>query len=247
MITVLVCRGIGEPMHTGLPSYVTRLLTSRFRVIEVPWEATYGPFGGGLGGSSYDAALASGRLMLLEYIRRYPGAILLSYSAGAALAGNVAAEIGRGVHPGLEVRAVGLLADPLRPKSVELPGHGIAGERPIQASFPVWQVADPRDPIPCCTSEALYTLADQSAAFSLVDPAAWGWDLIDRLKNDRWQEVKRLQFWRIPEILTRYRIAIEHVQRYLGPDHVSYPVRNYPGTSRTYTEWLADRINEIRE
>ncbi|WP_213573301.1 alpha/beta fold hydrolase [Rhodococcus sp. USK13] len=253
MITVLRCRGVGEPMgEASMLANVTRHLDpERFRVVEVPWSAQYGPVPAPLG-SSFDTSLRSGRTMLLDYIRRDPNPVVITgYSGGGALAGNVAAEIARGEHPELDVRGVGLISDPLMPWPYSPAGPttwGIAGERWIDArAFPLWHLADPADVITCCPAESpLRTLADQSAAFSLVDPREWGWDLIRRVREKRWQAT--IRDWRnVPEVWRAYSAAIDGVRGYLTGEHDSYHLRHYPGSTRTYTEWLADRINEIRE
>ncbi|MFE5699952.1 hypothetical protein [Rhodococcus koreensis] len=254
MITVLRCRGIGEPMGDAsmLANVTKHLDDKRFRVVEVPWAASYGPVPAPFG-TSFDSSLSTGRTMLLDYIRRDPNpVVLLGYSGGAALAGDVAAEIGAWKHPDLDVRAAGLISDPLRPYSwganvTGLPGRGIAGSRPISGAARVWHMADPADVITCCPLDSpLRTLADQSAALSLADPRSWGWDLITRLRQGRWQAT--IRDWRnVPEVWRAYGAAIAGARGYLGADHTSYHLRRYPGSTRTYTEWLADRINEIRE
>ncbi|MFF1531464.1 hypothetical protein [Cellulomonas sp. NPDC058312] len=251
MITVLCCRGIGEGRRENLLSDMTRRLDPwRFRAREVPWQASYGPVPDPWG-SAFDAALYDGRNLLLEMIRHDPYPVVLAgYSGGGALAGNVAAEIGRGEHPDLDVRGVGLVSDPLRSLSSTVnpgaEGWGIAGRRYIPRQFPVWHLADPTDVITCCPPHSpLRTIADQSAAFSLADPAAWGGDLIDRLKTKRWQEVK-VDWMKLFDTFAQYRQAQHDAEGYLfRGDHTSYATRRVPGSTRTYTQWLADRINEI--
>ena len=256
MLSVLVCRGIGESKPSPMLSNVTRLLDpKRFVVKEVPWSASYGsvpaPFG-----SSFDTSLREGRTLLLRMIKDDPNpVILLGFSGGAALAGNVAAEIGRGEHPQLVVNGVGLISDPLRHTlntNDKVTGwgtdkFGIAGARAIVANFPVWSMADPADVITCCpVNSPLRTISDQSAAFSLIDPKAWGWDLVERLRQQRWQAT--IRDWRnVREVWAAYSAAIDGAQGYLfARDHISYASRIYRD-GKTYTQWLADRINEIRE
>ncbi|QSE94169.1 alpha/beta fold hydrolase [Rhodococcus pseudokoreensis] len=250
MITVLCCRGIGESMGDGsmLANVTKHLDPRRFRVVEVPWSAQYGPVPAPLG-SSFDTSLRTGRLMLLDYIRRDPNpVVIIGYSGGGALAGNVAAEIARGEHPALDVRGVGLISDPLRPMTRTDYTWGIAGKRWINADFPVWHLADPSDVITSCPEDSpLRTFADQSASFALADLRSWGWDLVDRIRRRRWQATIR-DWHNAPEIWRAYTQALHGADGYLRRgDHTSYHLRRYPGSTRTYTEWLADRINEIRE
>ncbi|RYE43674.1 MAG: hypothetical protein EOP24_27500 [Hyphomicrobiales bacterium] len=252
MITVLRCRGIGEPMgDDGMLANVTKHLDPmRFVVREVPWAAQYGPVPTPLG-SAFDTSLRTGRAMLLDYIDRDPNpVVLLGYSGGSALAGNVAAEIGKGQHPHLDIRGVGLISDPLQPSwhSTKRGAWGIAGDRPIPGRFPVWYVMDTADVICWCPSDSpLRTLADQSAAFSLVDPRAWGADLLGRLTSGRWQAVK-VDWLNIPATLAQYGQAKHDAKGYLfRGDHTSYAVRRFPNSPLTYCEWLADRINRIEE
>ncbi|MDF3309786.1 hypothetical protein P3H15_32730 [Rhodococcus sp. T2V] len=248
MITVLRCRGIGEPMgdESMLANVTKHLDPARFRVREVPWSAQYGPVPAPLG-SAFDTSLREGRKILLDMIAADPYPVILKgYSGGAALVGNVAAEIARGEHPSLDVRGVGLISDPLSPRVVNREGWGIAGSRWIGGSFPVWHMSDPADVIACCPVDSpLRTIADQTAAMSLADPRAWGADLIGRLRAGRWQAT--IRDWRnIPAVLRTYGQAINDAEGYLTGDHTSYAHRIYRD-GRTYTQWLADRINEIRE
>ncbi|QDQ93727.1 hypothetical protein FND50_25190 [Rhodococcus sp. WB9] len=254
MITVLRCRGIGEPMgEASMLANVTKHLDlARFRVVEVPWSAQYGPVPAPLG-SSFDTALRSGRTMLLDHIRRDPNPVVITgYSGGGALAGNVAAEIAHGEHPELDVRGVGLISDPLMPWPYSPAGPttwGIAGEREIdERAFPVWHLADPADVITCCPADSpLRTFADQSAAFALADLRSWGYDLVDRVRTRRWQATIR-DWHNAPEVWRAYTQALHDADGYLRlGHHTSYHLRRYPGSTRTYTEWLADRINEIQE
>ncbi|AOW92279.1 hypothetical protein BFN03_04985 [Rhodococcus sp. WMMA185] len=251
-ITVLTCRGVGEPFPSPMLANVTRLLDPRrFRVNAVQWEASYGPVPD-LHGISFDEALRSGRELLLDTVANDPNpVILVGYSAGAALVGNVAEEIACTNLPGMNVRGVGLISDPLRsprnPVNPGATGWGIAGRRPIGSVFPVWHCADPADAITCCPPNSpLRTFADQSAAFSLADPHAWVADLLDRLRTRRWQAT--IRDWRnIPHVWRAYSRAIAGVRGYLNGEHTSYHLRRYPGSTRTYCEWLADRINQVKE
>ena len=248
MITVLRARGIGEPISgdSQMLGNVTLLLDkARFVIKNVPWSAQYGPAPTPLG-ESFTVALEHGRTRLLNMIYDDPNpVVMLGYSGGAALVGNVAAEIGLGLWPELDVRGVGLIADPCRsPVNSVNPGavdFGVARARAVVAPFPVWQLADPADAIPCCPPNSPFrTFSDESAAFSLIDPAAWGRDLYGRIETHHMQDVN--------SHIADYARALWDLDGYLRRgDHTSYHRRAFPGTNRTYCGWLADRINEIRE
>lgn len=254
MITVIKCNGVGERQGDGnMLANVTKLLDpKRFVVKELPYSVSYGPVPAPLG-SSFDTSLREGRTLLLDMIRRDPNpVVLLGYSGGAALAGNVAAEIGAWKHPDLDVRATGLISDPLRPYGWGGlgfgTGWGIAGSRVIPGAARVWHMADPADVITCCpVNSPLRTFAAQSSAFSLVDPIAWGWDLIDKLRHP-WKWPGSAIDWSDPlGTIARFKAARIGAEGYLlRGSHTNYHTRIYRD-GRTYCEWLADRINEIRE
>lgn len=223
-VTVFTCRGIGEPLHGGqMLDHVTQHFPDDWQVIKVPWEAQYGPVGtAGPGGSSFDRSLTLGQHLLREMITDAgpDPIVLLGYSGGAALAGHVAAEL----EPDLaeKVAAVGLMADPFQPRGVSEHGFGIAGSRNPFHPGTVWSWSD-ADPI-CVTPELspLRTIADQTAAMALGDPAAWGQDLVDRLRRGRWQP--SAIDWRDPlGTLRRYGDAIDAARRYLINHTADYP------------------------
>lgn len=223
-VSVFTCRGIGEPLHGGqMLDHVTRYFPDDWQVIKVPWEAQYGPVGqAGVVGSSFDRSLTLGQHLLVEMIDDAgpDPIVLLGYSGGAALAGHVAAELGRDLSE--KVAAVGLLSDPFQPRGVSEHGFGIAGHRPLDHPGIVWSYSD-ADPI-CVTPELspLRTIADQTAAMALGDPAAWGTDLIDRLKRGRWQP----SAWQWDDVLgsiRRYGEAIDAAGRYLTRHTADYP------------------------
>lgn len=242
MTTVIRCRGIGEPItgRTLLHDATDQLHPDEFRPIELPWAATYGPVPG-LHGASFDSALADGREMLLDTIRAAPGNVALAgYSGGAMLAGNVAAEIGRGDHGEnmrRKVTAVALVADPAQPRGQAANGSfGVTGSRDIYG-VPVRWTWDERDPIPCTPDlSPLRTIADQTAAMSLVDPAAWSLDLLDRLRRGRWQP-SAWHWWDIIGSIRRYAHAAEQAAYYLDGGHV----RAYIGEQLDATAaWIAE-------
>jgi len=235
---VITVRGISEPIESPMLANVTKLIRNA-EVAPIPYSAQYGPVPR-LTGMSFDRTVAQGESLLRAELDKGP-AVVLAYSAGALIAGNVAARGHR------NIRAVGLISDPMRSTTTADGTWGIAGNRWIPGTFPVWQMADPKDVITCCPANSpLRTVSDQSSAFSLVDPLAWSWDLVERLRQQRWQAT--IRDWRnLREVWAAYSAAIDGAQGYLfARDHVSYGKRIYRD-GRTYCEWLADRINEIRE
>lgn len=239
MITVLYARGIGERVGIAgmCQNVIGHLDPGRFRAVEVPWPATYGPVGENLRGAGYTDALAKGYELVYDAISTTPGpVVLLGYSGGASLMGDVASFIGReGVADFLQVVGVALIADPHQPRGISVHGHGVAGPRPIDG-VPAWWAYSDRDPI-CVTPELspLRTLADQSAAMSLADPAAWGRDLANRMMRSRFQP--SAIDWRDPiGSSRRYYEAAGAVLRYLT-NHYS----DYRGD---LTEQLARQITE---
>lgn len=237
--TILYARGIGEPPgKPGMCHQVIRHLDrERFRAVEVTWPATYGPVGGNPQGESYERALAIGYEQVLDAITRSQDpVVLLGYSGGATLMGDVAAAFGR-QYSGRRGHVLGvtLIADPHQPRGISPHGHGVAGHRPIDG-VPAWWAYSDRDPI-CVTPELspLRTLADQSAAMSLADPAAWGRDLHDRLRTARWQP--SAWDWHDPiGSIRRYSDAADAVRRY-----IVHHTADYLGA---LTEQLADQITE---
>ncbi|PTR42052.1 hypothetical protein C8K38_111221 [Rhodococcus sp. OK611] len=246
MITVLCCRGIGEPLRDNMLAGVTRRLDpTRFQVVEVPWAASYGPVPLPLG-PAFDQSLADGRALLLRLIAEDPNPVLLlGYSGGAALAGHVAAEIAKGWHPGLEVVGAGLVSDPFTPGHASpAPGRwGIAGPRSIPSRFPVWWVSDPADVICCCPAGSpVRTLADQTSAASLSNLVAWAANLRWRLEFQQWQQVA-IDWGNREQVKAIYRQALHDVDGYLRRgDHTGYGVRRAPGSHLTYLDQLAYNI-----
>jgi hypothetical protein len=195
VIDVLLLPGTGYP-HGGdgvCETFMRALDPAKFRARIVSYPATYG----GLQ-LAYGDSCAIGRLVLLRAIGDTANKVVIGgFSAGAKIAGDVAAEIGRGEHPHLEVLGCALIADPERPQGAGMPGrpiiggYGIGGQREIEGVRTWWSAAV-GDPITALgAGSPLRSIADLTEFFSVADPVAaqrWGADLLDRARRGRWQQ-----------------------------------------------------------
>ncbi|WP_052373503.1 cutinase family protein, partial [Nocardia otitidiscaviarum] len=192
--------GFGRSPDDISLTFAKHLDANRFRFLPVRYPADYGA------AVSYADSRADGRQALIDAIRATPNLVVLGgYSQGAGIAGDLAAEIGRGQHPDLEVVGCALIADPARPPRSGMPhrppasGYGITGARDV-LGVPTWWAAAEGDPI--CSLPAgnpLRTLADVTEYYSLADAAdAWRWmqSLLARAEQGRWQRWWSLRHWR---------------------------------------------------
>ncbi|MFR9750480.1 PE-PPE domain-containing protein [Nocardia sp. 004] len=177
----------------------------------VPYPADYG------NQVTYADSAAVGRRALIEAIEATGNRVVLAgYSQGAGIVGDLAAEIGRGEFPLLEVVACALIADPLRPMGACIDtdpgGYGIAGQRPI-TGIPTYWAAAAGDPITALPAgNPLRSIADLSAYFSLRSPEAmlrWGQSLIE-VAIDR-----QLQRWWSPRNWHSWGGAVAYLRGYL--------------------------------
>ncbi|MGW6121481.1 hypothetical protein ACWFRF_20735 [Nocardia sp. NPDC055165] len=202
MIDVLIVPGTGSPRGDAITTTFSNALDQqRFAPSIVPYPATYG----GLE-APYAESRALGRAALMRAIWRASNPVIIAgYSQGAGIAGSLAAEIGAGAHPDLEVYACALIADPLRPPGAGMPhrppapGYGIAGERPIYG-LPTWWAAAPGDPITALPAgNPLRSIADLTEWWALGNPIAaarWGQDLVDKCRTGAFQRWWSLENWR---------------------------------------------------
>lgn len=249
-ITVIRCRGIGEPMSKNTLQTVTdRLDRNRFKVIELVWSASFGPVPS-KDGDSFGVSVSQAEATLRKLILDQPGpVILIGYSGGAQVVGNVAADAA--LHrPSIreKIIAVGLISDPSR-HTVQIVGQnrggqGIMGGRYIpEDHFKVWQLSAWGDPISEQPNiRALEDLAAGIEFWSLKDPGAW----MDDIKRKAF--AGRLRFWE-PRSLASWGLAYQWSLGYTRDRrHNSYHVeliRGVPGPPRTYTEHLAALIGEF--
>ncbi|MCM6777263.1 PE-PPE domain-containing protein [Nocardia sp. CDC159] len=210
MITVLTCRGTGEPLgaSTNLLTAVTRRLDPDKYVLgpDVDYPASVGPINPrrDLGGCSERQSVEVGVVALAAAIRRAPTKVgLLGYSLGAQVLTRFLEAKARGEFPDCELVWSATIANPLRREGDSIDpsptGFGINGQR---GEWPgdifTWEVACPLDPITSCPADSpLRNLADAVSAFGFAELGGWSLDLADRLRRNRWQP-NRIEWWRHP-------------------------------------------------
>ncbi|AHH20769.1 hypothetical protein NONO_c59930 [Nocardia nova SH22a] len=203
MIDVFMLPGTGFP-HGGdglCEGFIARLDPKRFRGHVVDYPAAVG----GLL-MPYRQSRTDGRKALIDAIRATSNLALIGgFSQGAGIAMDLAADIGSGLLPDLEIVGCAAIADPARPAGGGLPGQeptggfGITGERAVPG-VPAWWAAHPGDPITALPGGSpIRAIADAVEYYSLASPVAmaqWGDDLIDRIRHNRWQRWWSIQNWR---------------------------------------------------
>lgn len=194
-VDVYMLPGSGHPNGGDgvVEDFFNHLDAAKFTTHIVPYPAA-------VGGPDmpYADSVAAGRQALIDAVSATSNLVIIGgYSQGAGIAGDLAAEIGAGQHPDLKILGCAMIADPLRPTGVGMPGqpvtggYGICGERVIPSSVPQWWAAHPGDPITALPAgNPLRTIADIAAWYSLrspVDMYRWALDLVDRARTGRWQ------------------------------------------------------------
>lgn len=220
--TIVYVRGTWE-QERGLGLGVWEKLEARrpgkFRLRQVPYPADYGT-----SGVPYAESCRIGEANTLAMIRddELP-CILLGYSQGADIAGNVARRILRGQFSKLEISGVALVSDPRRhPGQIWDPqqgtgiGHGIAGERWISETdkIPLWSIVAKDDGITDLPAGSpLRSIADLSAMFS-TDPSdarAWFGSIGEKIVRGQ------LQDWWNPTKAAGWAGAARYAWGYAGP------------------------------
>lgn len=243
MITVITARGISEPYGNNMLAQVTKKLDKKkYKVVELDYSASYAS----VRNESFGFSQEVGRREMRYQIEKAEGkVILLGFSAGAKLAGDVAKSIADGVFPGFreKVVAVGLIADPARSRlqiqGKDRGGYGITGDRFIPDTyFKVWQFSAPGDPISeLPAGNALRTFADFTEFASTTNPGPWFQNILEKTKKNQWQQ------WWNPANIATWRGAGQWLMNYLvGRRHISYHIEQMEGFPATYTERLAQLI-----
>ncbi|WP_433662528.1 PE-PPE domain-containing protein [Nocardia sp. CA-128927] len=216
-------------------AFARNLDPTRFRYAYVPYPATYGG-----SGVSYHASVREGCQALLNAIAKSPNRVIVAgYSQGAGIAGDVAADIGAGLYPDLEVSGAALIADPLRPpgwSSVDSSTSGIAGQRPITGMTANWAIAE-RDPITALPlGSPLRSVADLSAYWTMNSPEGftrWGQSIVDIAVQQRFQR------WWSPLNWIEAATVISQAKAYLTDGrHTDAYIRE--GHCQRLADWVND-------
>ena len=205
-VRIITVRGIGEALDYNLLSQVTRHFPNTEHV-ELEWDAVYGPVGGRWDGIPFGKATSWGEVLLEKELDKGP-ALVVGYSGGAEVAGNVAQKGHK------NIVATGLVSDPSAPEFWS--GHGIKGRRPTTLPQPARWESNRLDVICSAPKDSpLRAFAEVSEGFSLGDPEYWGHDLLQKINTDRfWEAMKHpLSVW---NVWNRYETAYRDVCGYLG-------------------------------
>lgn len=181
-LTVFAAEGIGAVNGKGLLEGV-RKAAPRANWQYVNYPNNYGPVGTAdpARGRAYDDIRAEWVPRIAEMVLAASGdVILVGYSAGAHLMGDVALWLSRrySATTARKLRGVYLFADPAAPVTA-FPGRvGIAGARAIPG-VPVRWISNPVDVICCCPIPSPWrTFYDVTGGYSLVDRRKWSAGLL---------------------------------------------------------------------
>lgn len=176
-LTVFAAEGIGAVNGQGLLELV-RKAAPRANWEYIAYPNNYGPVGATdpARGLAYDDIRSEWVPKIAERVLSTEGdIILIGYSAGAHLMGDVALYLTRKYNAttARKLRHVYLVADPAAPVTA-FPGRvGIAGARPLPG-LPVTWISNPVDVICCCPIPSPWrTFYDITGGYSLVDPRKW--------------------------------------------------------------------------
>ena len=235
--TLVMCRGVGEQRgaaNSMLGGAARMLPPGRFAVVDLDYSASYGV----VGPEPFGRSQEDGRRLLLHALGSLGPVVLWGYSGGARLAGDIAAAVGHGQHPDVDLRAVGLVADPGRDRrqmtGQRRAGWGITGERFIPSHrFPVWQLSAPGDGISeLPAGNPLRSFADLTEYLG-GDLDEWFLDVAGKITSDRLQRWWDLENW------ATWLGATAWLKGYLlDGRHTCYGVERMAGEPDTYMERL---------
>ncbi|MEQ3835322.1 hypothetical protein [Lawsonella clevelandensis] len=168
--------------------------------------------------------------------------MLLGYSQGAEAAGDFALTVAG--HPRL--KAVALVADPKRPRGVQigtrhLHGHGICGERHIPHSR-VFQAAIPGDVVCDAHRGSLWRLTADLTTTASLDVPRW---VVSMLRTVLRADMQLMEDMGTVARLWGALSTVPELAGYLAGLHTSYGCRECPGMGRDYLAELAYRLNQL--
>lgn len=230
----------GSAAIPGMLGNVEQSIRRRSALFEHVWVSYPARYGNGM---SYAESVWNGEAALLRAVLDSPvPVVLVGYSQGAEVVGNVVGQIVRSGRTDLAVHGAGLLSDPRRDvKQLDHDGagdgtYGIRGRRPIENRlFPTYQYAAPGDPIARLPhGNPLRAVADLSELFSSGPREAGPW--IEQARRDIAAESTD---WRL------LGSALGYLRGYLTGRHTCYASEWCPGTRMTYTDRLGQIIGAM--
>lgn len=245
MIDVFALPGTGWPNGGDgvTEDFLARLDHSRFNPVIVSYPAEFGA----PGQRTYKRSRDLGAEALLAAVRATDRlAVVAGYSQGAVIAGDVAADVAMGLHPGVELVGAALIADGARPAGAGVPGipatggYGIVGQRPVREAFPTYWAAAPGDPITALPpGNPLRTVADMVDWMTIDSPEGvlrWGAAALDKAVRGQMQQ------WWNPVNWRTWGGALAYARGYLfdGRHGAAY-------ITEGYNQQLADAVNTIEE
>lgn len=179
-ITVAKARGLGENMQNNMLTGVTRQLDPKlFRVVEVPYSATFGPIGSpDIFAASLMASVEEGVRSMEKIVREAPGlAIVMGYSFGTLVVEEFISRHPKGTPLGDKVILAPTLASARRKsmRSYGLPGFGagIFG-MPVNDSRLWCAIAWPEDVVTSLPENSILRKASPVIHWmSFQDPLKW--------------------------------------------------------------------------
>lgn len=248
---VILCRGIGEQYGRGTLWNLTKYLpVEDYDIIDLKWKAEYGPIPR-WNGDPFEKSLHEGESLLLSLCtgeHRDKRIVVVGYSGGAELAGNVLRTLAAGDQSRHGVVGGALLSDPSQPRGLPETGgrYGIRGSRDIGSDIPVQWFYEIKDVIAVCTpspDSLLRVFADASSEFSLGGPRAWQ-GTIQRLLTKKLQAYV-LPWWNLQKFLKQFNVAKYEAEGYLfRGDHTEYWKRRN-SNGKLYFEDIADWIKSL--
>lgn len=241
-----------------LKKVVDKLDLNKWTAYSVPYISQYA------GDYSYLESLRDGIARAKEQILDLPeGAafVLLGYSQGATIAGDIARDIGLGIFnlQGRRFLGVYLISDPRRNGGdlvgPPVPGYGLTGERGALGSTQdrIYEFCAPGDLI-CSTDRSqslLHLVVPYTTKFSTRDPLTWVRGMIDYVRDPK-HDLRKMY----PELFggitgwlrfrNRLHFTIRAVRYYLDSQvHLRYATYEVaPGV--TTVEWIAAHMNGLK-